>query len=69
MSTPPLFSSPSTQEIGPVPAHEDGHTKEGSARSSEPPRVSPRVCPDCAGPLARTSGCVTCLTCGWSRCG
>jgi hypothetical protein len=28
-----------------------------------------RVCPDCAGPLARTAGCVTCLQCGWGRCG
>jgi hypothetical protein len=28
-----------------------------------------RVCPDCAGPLARTAGCITCLQCGWGRCG
>lgn len=28
-----------------------------------------RVCPECAGPLARASGCVTCTQCGWGRCG
>jgi len=28
-----------------------------------------RVCPECAGPLARAAGCVTCLQCGWGRCG
>lgn len=27
-----------------------------------------RVCPECAGPLARASGCVTCRQCGWGRC-
>jgi len=28
-----------------------------------------RVCPECAGPLARAAGCVTCLQCVWGRCG
>ncbi|MEO7476581.1 MAG: hypothetical protein ABIY46_14725 [Gemmatimonadales bacterium] len=28
-----------------------------------------RVCPECAGPLVRASGCVTCRHCGWGRCG
>ncbi len=28
-----------------------------------------RVCPDCAGPIARTAGCISCLHCGWGRCG
>lgn len=28
-----------------------------------------RVCPECAGPLARGSGCLHCLSCGWGRCG
>ncbi len=27
-----------------------------------------RVCPDCAGPLVRASGCVSCMQCGWGRC-
>lgn len=27
------------------------------------------VCPECAGPLARASGCISCLQCGWGRCG
>jgi len=35
------------------------------------PFISPllKVCPECSGPLAHTSGCVTCLQCGWGRCG
>jgi ribonucleoside-diphosphate reductase alpha chain len=28
-----------------------------------------RVCPECDGPLARASGCLTCLHCGWGKCG
>jgi hypothetical protein len=27
------------------------------------------LCPECAGPLAPTSGCIACLYCGWGRCG
>lgn len=26
-------------------------------------------CPDCNGPLSHGSGCVTCLACGWGKCG
>jgi hypothetical protein len=26
-------------------------------------------CPECAGPLSRASGCVSCPYCGWSKCG
>jgi len=28
-----------------------------------------RACPECAGPLSPASGCVTCVYCGWGRCG
>jgi len=28
-----------------------------------------RVCPDCAGPIVRSSGCIHCTHCGWGRCG
>jgi hypothetical protein len=28
-----------------------------------------RTCPECAGPLSRSSGCVSCVYCGWGRCG
>lgn len=28
-----------------------------------------RVCPECAGPISRTSGCLQCVQCGWGRCG
>lgn len=26
-------------------------------------------CPECAGPLTRASGCVSCVYCGWGKCG
>lgn len=26
------------------------------------------VCPECGEPLVATSGCVSCMSCGWSRC-
>jgi hypothetical protein len=26
-------------------------------------------CPECAGPLTRASGCITCVYCGWGKCG
>lgn len=70
MSTTPLSSSLVTQAASPASARASGLQASGtSSRYAEPPGVIPRVCPDCAGPLARTSGCLTCLTCGWSRCG
>ena len=28
-----------------------------------------RVCPDCAGPVVRSSGCINCTQCGWGQCG
>lgn len=28
-----------------------------------------KVCPECAGPVVRSSGCVACAQCGWGRCG
>jgi len=28
-----------------------------------------RVCPECTGPLSRASGCVSCVYCGWGKCG
>jgi hypothetical protein len=27
------------------------------------------LCPECAGPLTPASGCVSCLYCGWGKCG
>ncbi len=33
------------------------------------PTIYVRVCPDCAGPLVRNSGCIHCAQCGWARCG
>jgi hypothetical protein len=39
------------------------------ASSDSFPPASVRVCPECAGPLVRASGCVSCRHCGWARCG
>ncbi len=33
------------------------------------PPTAVRVCPECAGPLVRSSGCLSCTQCGWGRCG
>jgi hypothetical protein len=27
------------------------------------------ACPECAGPVTRASGCITCVYCGWGKCG
>jgi hypothetical protein len=27
------------------------------------------LCPECAGPMTRASGCISCVYCGWGRCG
>ena len=27
------------------------------------------VCPECSGPLSRASACVSCVYCGWGKCG
>lgn len=34
-----------------------------------PVAQSMSVCPECAGPLTRSSGCTSCVYCGWGRCG
>jgi hypothetical protein len=26
-------------------------------------------CPECGAPLRKASGCLTCLACGWGKCG
>jgi hypothetical protein len=33
------------------------------------PDTALRVCPDCAGPIVRSSGCLSCTQCGWGQCG
>lgn len=33
------------------------------------PAVHYRVCPECSGLIVPASGCVTCVACGWGRCG
>jgi hypothetical protein len=34
------------------------------------PRAQSRikVCPECSGPIAQASGCISCVQCGWGRC-
>lgn len=67
-SSPPSPDSPHRPGTSPIAS-----PQAGSGGATTPFRhrhqVVLRVCPDCSGPLARTSGCATCLTCGWSRCG
>lgn len=58
---------PLAQETGPTASRRAESRRR--IRSLQRPEVVLRVCPDCAGPLAHTSGCVTCLACGWGRCG
>jgi len=38
-------------------------------RRDSAPDAALRVCPECAAPLVRASGCVSCRHCGWGRCG
>jgi hypothetical protein len=40
-----------------------------AARTESVSAAQLRVCPECSGPLARNSGCVTCIACGWGHCG
>jgi len=38
-------------------------------RSQQAQTISSDVCPDCGGMLQYQEGCVTCLACGFSKCG
>ena len=40
-------------------------------RLAAPPGISPTLtrCPECDAPVARASGCLACLVCGWGKCG
>lgn len=46
-----------------------GATRPGDAHFRSGERARPRVCPECAGPIVRASGCMHCAYCGWARCG
>jgi len=53
------------------------HNKYFHGRSTDYPHslgqqaqaMSSEVCPDCGGNMQYQEGCVTCLTCGFSKCG
>lgn len=30
--------------------------------------IEQNICPDCGGALTRKEGCISCLSCGWSKC-
>jgi len=49
-----------------LPFRSTGCTRLGEIRLADP-RL--RVCPECAGPLVRASGCLHCAHCGWGHCG
>lgn len=40
-----------------------------------PPAINPYTsasitrCPECEAPITRASGCLSCLVCGWGKCG
>src|SRR5215207_8005971 len=61
MSSPHAHSPPSA----------DAETAPLSHRRDMPRQQSPGlgVCPDCAGPLIRSSGCLSRTRCGWGQCG
>jgi hypothetical protein len=63
-----------------VPSAPTGQAGAGSEQSSLTAQGKPtiyqpstphlfRVCPDCAGPVVRSSGCISCTQCGWGQCG
>lgn len=31
-------------------------------------KIAANICPDCGSPLTRKEGCISCLSCGWSKC-
>lgn len=43
-------------------------TKYQAVHPTEAPKEAPPRCPECAGPIARSARCQTCVACGWSRC-
>lgn len=51
-----------------LPHTSPGHRGPGDVRSSTP-GIRLRVCPECAGPIVRASGCMHCAHCGWGHCG
>ena len=49
---------------------EQSRTSQGKPTTYQPSAPHPiRVCPDCAGPIVRSSGCISCTQCGWGKCG
>ena len=53
--------------LHPSPIDAPSHRPGTVYRPSVPLPLS--VCPECAGPLVRASGCLSCAQCGWGRCG
>lgn len=33
------------------------------------PLLTATTCPECSAPVVRQSGCTSCPTCGWGKCG
>jgi hypothetical protein len=46
-----------------------GPIQPGDALFDPRSHIRLRVCPECAGPIVRASGCMHCAHCGWGRCG
>ena len=45
------------------------HSRPTVFLQTQPQTNGPGNCPDCNAPMVAQSGCVSCLRCGWSRCG
>lgn len=62
--TIPAEAKVEIKEEAPIYATAPSHTKEKAEATAEV-----MMCPECGGTMARESGCATCNTCGYSRCG
>ena len=60
----PSSTAPALPELGKERSGADGRTAKRGEVSHHI-----RVCPDCAGPIVRSSGCINCTQCGWGQCG
>ena len=41
---------------------------ENESELSYDDKIAANICPDCGKPLTRKEGCISCMSCGWSKC-
>ncbi len=62
-----LISFPLLEAAKAPPRH--AVTPLNTSPTSHPPEPKVGIqCPECAGPVALSARCRTCVACGWSRC-